>query len=126
MVKTGSLFIASALLCLTFALGAEEPAGDPPPADAWKEGIVDEFPTQYESYIPGLEKKSAESLEIAPEQQVEVTENQPGQDAASEPESDFSFSEWFENRNVVNGLLLIGILILFVIYQMRSSGKRRG
>ena len=111
---------------LTFGEEPAAPAAEPP-ADSWKEGIVQEFPTQYENYIPGFQKQSSQSLEIEGPDQIATEEG--GADAPAvtgESDSNFSISEWFEDRNVVNGLLLVGILLLFVIYQMRSGSRRRG
>lgn len=107
---------------------AEEPVADPAPAqpaDTWKEGIVQEFPMQYDEYIPEIKAGPSESLEVEAEPvdtgpEPESVTNNDGND------SDTSWTEIFADRNVINILLLAGIVLLFVIYQIRSGGKRRG
>ncbi|HBS06677.1 MAG TPA: hypothetical protein DEA96_17040 [Leptospiraceae bacterium] len=120
-----------------FALGlafqtvvAEEPVAEPAPeapADTWKEGIVQEFPTQYEQYIPGYEQGPSESLEVEAGPVDTTPDTEPATNpGSSDSDSDSSWTEMFADRNVINILLLAGIVLLFVIYQIRSGGKRRG
>jgi hypothetical protein len=116
---------ALTVLLLCSQLVAEEPTNTEPeqPAEVWKEGIVEEFPTMYDSYIPGFKAGESTSLEIEAGP-VEVEQQEP--ERTGDPDSGFDLAAWFENRNVISILTLIGISILFVIYQMRSGSRRRG
>ncbi|MBU41934.1 MAG: hypothetical protein CMN76_01850 [Spirochaetaceae bacterium] len=122
-----SLFTLAISVAAIQSLVAEEPAAQPAPepAETWKEGIVQEFPIQYDEYIPGFESGPSQSLEVEAGP-VDTGEVEPPETTDGSDDSDFSISQWFADRNVINGLLLLGIIILFIIYQMRSGGKRRG
>ena len=127
MRRTKSFLFALVLGMALQPAMAEEPAAEPPaePADTWKEGITQEFPIQYDQYIPGFESGPSESLEVESGPVDATPDTEPEQNQV-DSDSDSSWTEMFADRNVINILLLAGIVLLFVIYQIRSGGKRRG
>ena len=113
---------------------AEDPAPTPAPEPAtptsWRDGIVEDFPVDYASLIPGYQAGESTSLEISGGNE-EVATPEPSVQEPSQVSTDSSangestFSEWLKNKNVVNGLILVGILLLFIFYQVRTRGSRR-
>lgn len=82
-------------------------------------GVADEMPDMLDDLIPGLRERHPFPQPREPE------ENQQSEPVGSVVESDFSFSDIWQDPTTRNIVLLILFIFVFLIYRLRSSKGRR-
>lgn len=120
------------LLLVPAGLFAEEPAGGSPPQagegeQAEQAPVKPDAPVFYEKYLPGYKSKPVEeSIDEPSEIETDPAENREnGDENVVDPAIEINTSFW-KDRNIVNLLIFIGIAAVFIIYRVRSGGRKRG
>jgi len=80
-----------------------------------------DFPIEYELYLPGYKNVTREILEDGSENNIEAQE-----ESGAESKSFFtSVKEIFQDRTVLNIMLLFLAFVVFLIYRLRYHKVRR-
>ena len=124
-------YFCLAFFLFCFSIQAQEKTENPgqsPKKEAVREqGIIERIPNSFDRYIPGVGEVEAPRVKETPP--PKGTETLAKTEKKEETKPDAKGKSFFESfvldRSLLNGLILLVLVIVFILYRLRS-GSRRG